>query len=57
MQQNIDIKTIAEVLFHRNWFDTNLHYSHSTNKRYDDSSDEDDNTLNSEKEDSSDSFD
>ena len=50
-----DINPVAEVLFHRNWFDTNLHHSHSTNKRYNDSSNEDDNTLDSEEEDSSDS--
>ena len=52
-----DIKAVAEVLFHRNRFDANLHHGHSSNGRYDDSSDEDDNALDSDEEDSSDSSD
>ena len=52
-----DIKAVAEVLFHRNRFDANLRHGHSSNGRYDDSSDEDDNALDSDEEDSSDSSD
>ena len=46
-----DIKAVAEVLFHRNRFDANLHHGHSSNGRYDDSSDEDDNALDSDEDD------
>ena len=46
-----NIKAVVEVLFHKNRFDINLYYSYLSNKRYGDSSDEDDNALDSEKED------